>query len=399
MNTADFIVIGGGIIGLSTAREIRRKYPDAKVLLIEKERSCALHASGRNSGVIHAGFYYSADSLKARYTRRGNELLTKYCKERRLAIRQCGKLVVTRNQDELKSLDELLARAKRNGVSLKKISAKEAKSIEPRVKTFESALFSPTTSSIDPGEVLRSMEKDAEREGVRIRYGVAFKKKLKGSILTNQGRFYSGFVVNAAGLYADTVAREFGFSKNYRILPFKGLYLCSDEPAGSLKTNIYPVPDLRNPFLGVHFTVLADGSIKIGPTALPALWREQYGGFENFRFGEFLDVILREGLLFAFSDFDFKRLAVQEIKKMSRTRLTTMSKELLDGITSEKFTKWSRPGIRAQLVDIRKRRLEMDFVIEGDEKSIHILNAVSPALTCAIPIAQHVCERMDNRLK
>ncbi len=399
MNTSDFIIIGGGVLGLTTALEIRRHYPDAKVLIIEKELSCGLHASGRNSGVIHAGFYYSVDTLKAKYTRRGNELLTKYVKERKLAIRECGKLVVARNQEELTSLDELLARGKRNGVPLEKITEREAKSIEPRVKTFESALFSPTTSSIDPEEVVRSLEKDAERAGVKIMYGVEFKKKLKHSILTNQGRFYAGFIINTAGLYADTVAREFGFSNNYRILPFKGLYLYADESVGSLKTNIYPVPDLRNPFLGVHFTVLVDGRIKIGPTALPALWREQYSGFKNFKLGECLDVVMREALLFAFSDFDFKRLAVQEMQKMSRSRLTTMSKDLLDGIKTDKFTKWGRPGIRAQLVDIKKRRLEMDFVIEGDEKSIHVLNAVSPAFTCAMPIAQHVCESIKNRLK
>jgi L-2-hydroxyglutarate oxidase LhgO len=205
--------------------------------------------------------------------------------------------------------------------------------------------------------------------------------------------------VNAAGLYADKIAREFGFSEKYKILPFKGLYLYSDEPRGSVKTNIYPVPDLRNPFLGVHVTVTAEGLAKIGPTAIPAFWREQYSGMENFRVGEFMDLTLRQMSLLGCSSFDFKKLAIQEMRKYSRRHLVSLSSSLMERVELRHFKTWGKPGLRAQLVDVREKRLEMDFVLEGDDRSIylsmHILNAVSPGFTCAIPFSQYVSEKIQ----
>src|SRR5205814_4283044 len=141
--------------------------------------------------------------------------------------------------------------------------------IEPRVKAVERAIFSPTTSTADPGLVLQAMKADALNEGIAIRVSAAYLKKKNGRVMTRAGDFEAGYVINAAGLYADRVARDFGFSERYRIVPFKGIYLYSEEPAGALRTNVYPVPDLGNPFLGVHFTLLVDGRAKIGPTAIP----------------------------------------------------------------------------------------------------------------------------------
>ncbi len=272
---SDFLVIGGGIMGLSIARELRNSFHGSKVVLIEKEGHCGEHASGRNSGVLHAGFYYTADSLKARFTRDGNRALTEYCESHGLKINKCGKLVVTQNEDELQWLDELMSRAEKNGVDLQMVDQKEAESIEPRVKTCQRALFSPTTSSVDPGEVMAQLHKDALAEGVEVHVGVRYLQRTAKGIETSAGDYNARYIINCAGLYADTIGRDFGFSKHYRILPFKGLYLYSDEPPGSLRTHIYPVPDLRNPFLGVHFTVTAQGAVKIGPTAIPAFWREQ----------------------------------------------------------------------------------------------------------------------------
>ena len=264
----DFLIIGGGVIGVNLALQAKKSYPDAVVTLIEKEADCGEHASGRNSGVLHAGFYYTADSLKARLTRDGNRQLTEYCAERNLGINHCGKLVVAKNADELPVLDELLVRARHNGVELQDISAAEAAEIEPRVRTYERALFSPATASVDPREVMREFVADARRSGVRILNGTRYLGTRIGGISTTQGDIDSGYVINAAGLYADRVARDFGFAENYRILPFKGLYLYANDTSAPLRTNIYPVPDLRNPFLGVHFTVTASGAVKIGPTAI-----------------------------------------------------------------------------------------------------------------------------------
>ena len=396
--TSDFLVIGGGVIGISVARELRKRFSDSRVTLIEKEQRCAEHASGRNSGVLHAGFYYSADSLKAKFTREGNRLLREYCEYKKIPVNKCGKLVVTKDASELLSLDELLKRGRNNGVVLEEITAEEAQNIEPRVLTYERAIFSPTTCSVDPLVVVKSLEQDARAEGVNIHYGEKYVKKKDHAVITTSGTYHAGYLVNAAGLYADRIARDHDFSENYRILPFKGLYLYSDEPPGAIRTNIYPVPYLKNPFLGVHFTVTANGHVKIGPTAIPAFWREHYQGLSNFSFSEFLDVVMRELNLIAFSDFDFKKLAWEEIRKYSRSRMVSLAGSLAKEIKGQNFRRWAKPGIRAQLVDIRKRKLEMDFVLEGDDQSMHILNAVSPGFTCCMPFSRYVCEEIAKKL-
>jgi L-2-hydroxyglutarate oxidase LhgO len=398
MITTDFLIIGGGILGLNVARELKQTFSDSRVILTEKESSCGLHASGRNSGVLHAGFYYSPDSLKASFARLGNHMLTEYCVSRKIPINKCGKLVVAKDLDEHAALDEMLRRGRTNGVELEDITDREALSIEPRVKTCERAIFSPTTSTVNPNQVMESMARDALDAGVEIHCGVSFLGKNSNGILTSRGIYQAGYVVNAAGLYADKIAREFGFSEKYRILPFKGLYLYSSEPPGSIKTNIYPVPDLRHPFLGVHFTVTAEGKTKIGPTAIPAFWRENYVGFENFVFSEFVEVLTRElGLLFS-SDFRFKQLAFEEIRKYCKSRMVSLASLLASNVGKDNYKTWGKPGIRAQLIDIKTQKLEMDFVVEGDDRSMHILNAVSPAFTCSIPFSRYVCEKIKSRL-
>lgn len=398
MISSDFIVIGGGIIGINVARELKKIYSDSKVVLIEKEKECGLHASGRNSGVLHAGFYYSPDSLKAKFTRLGNQLMTEYCETRDISINKCGKLVVAKDTNDLKSLDELVNRGKKNGIQIEEITEDDAKEIEPRVKTCGRALFSPTTSTVNPEQVLRAMKDDVVYEGVEIHSDVCFIGRNGNKICTSKGDYQAGYVVNAAGLYADKIALKYGFSERYRILPFKGLYLYSDEPAGALRTNIYPVPDLRNPFLGVHFTVTVDGHTKIGPTAIPAFWREHYQSFDNFQFSELAEIVSREIGLFFSSNFDFTRLAVEEIKKYSKTRMVSLASALIENIRKENYNRWGKPGIRAQLLDIKEKKLQMDFVLEGDDRSMHILNAVSPAFTCSIPFSQYVCKEIQSRL-
>ena len=397
MILSDFLVIGGGIIGINVARQLKNVFPDTRVILIEKEKECGMHASTRNSGVLHAGFYYSPDSLKAKFTRIGNKLLTEYCDSNQIPVNKCGKLVVAKDPGEHIHLDELLKRGRDNGIELEDITEAEAVSIEPRVKTSGRAIFSPTTSSVDPHKVMQSMVHDAVSKGVEIHNGVCFVEKMTSGILTSSGIYQAGYVVNTAGLYADRIAREFGFSSKYRILPFKGLYLYSDEPVGSIRTLIYPVPDLRNPFLGVHFTVTVDGKTKIGPTAIPAFWRENYQGIDRFNLQEFLEIIMREASLFASSNFDFKKLALEEVKKYWRPQMVFLASSLATGVNTENYKRWGTPGIRAQLVDIKAQKLEMDFVVEGDDKSIHILNAVSPGFTCSIPFSEYVCKEIQSR--
>lgn len=349
--------------------------------------------------MLHAGFYYSADSLKARFTRNGNRELTAYCADRGLPLLPCGKLVVASTEADLPGLDELARRGRKNGIEVNELSAREAREIEPRVRTIGRALYSPSTASVDPGAVMQALERDARREGVVVQNGVRYLGRENGALRTSAGRYEAGYVVNAAGLYADRVARDFGFGLAYRMLPFKGLYLYSDEPRGSLRTHVYPVPDLRNPFLGVHFTLTVDGRMKIGPTAIPAFWREQYAGAANFRAAECIDIVRRQLGLLVSSGFDFMRLAWEELRKYSRDRLVALAARLVDGVRPDQYRQWGRPGIRAQLYDTHKRRLEMDFVVEGDDRSFHVLNAVSPAFTCALPFARFVSDAIGDQTR
>ncbi|MGN6185487.1 MAG: NAD(P)/FAD-dependent oxidoreductase [Thermoanaerobaculia bacterium] len=358
----DYLVIGAGIIGLSIARELRRRDRTAKITVIDAASTLAAHASGRNSGVLHAGFYYSPDSLKARFTRIGNERLTEYCVSRKLPIRRCGKLVIARNEEELPRLDELHRRGVTNGVTLSMISAKDANEIEPRAKVFERAIWSPTTSTVDPRAVMQSLLDDAKHERIDVRFNTAWKRSMQ-----------AGRIINAAGLGAVKIASAFGFAQRYRMLPFRGVYLYSNEPRESLRTHLYPVPDPRFPFLGVHFTLTADGAIKIGPTARPSLLH---------------------GAMLLLTQRELRAHAIEELRKSSRKHIVGLAASLAHGVDVHDYTKWGLPGVRAQLYDTRKHALEMDFVLEHDDRSMHVLNVVSPGFTCALPFAEFVVDKM-----
>jgi len=398
-STTDFLVVGGGIVGLTLALELKRRYGDCSVTLLEKEPACGLHASSRNSGVLHAGFYYTADTLKARLTLQGNRRLTAYCRERGLRLSRCGKLVVTTGPADLPGLEELLRRGRTTGVPLEVLSPEEARRIEPRAKTAERALFSPCTATVDPAEVVASLVGDARAAGIAVLTGTAYRARGRGGAVTSAGTIGAGYLVNTAGLYADRIALEYGFSERYRILPFRGRYLLAEPGAPHMRTHIYPVPNLENPFLGVHITRGVDGGVKIGPTATPALWREHYEGWGNFKLGECLSIAAQQTGLLLRNDFGFRRLALAELREYGRRALVRRAALLADGVQAAGFRRWGRAGIRAQLFDIRARRLEMDFRYEGDERSFHVLNAVSPAFTCALPLAEHLAERIAERLR
>jgi len=394
----DFLVVGGGILGVTISRELARCFPGRKIAVIEKESEIGTHASGRNSGILHAGFYYSADSLKAKFTKDGNAALTAYCLERGLRINRCGKLVVAQTENDLAGLDELLRRGRVNAVMLDELTAKEAAEIEPRIRTLDRAIFSPTTAAVDPVEVTYSLARDAAAAGVTIVCSAKYVGRAGATVRTSAGSIECGYLVNAAGLYADRVANDYGFGEHFRILPFKGVYLYADE-SERVRTNIYPVPNLANPFLGVHFTVTTLGRTKIGPTAIPAFWREQYHGWSRFSFLEAADIVPREAMLLARNDFNFRGLAVSEMKKYYRPNLIRLAGGMLKDLDPKRYSHWGKPGIRAQLLDTRTRKLVMDFHVEGDCKSMHILNAVSPGFTSSIPFATHVVEKIAGELR
>ncbi len=399
MLKTDILVVGAGIIGLSIAREINSREPDAKILIIEKEPQPALHASGRNSGVLHAGFYYTPDSFKAKFSVEGNRMLTEYCLSNNLSINRCGKVVVAMNDKELEYLYELKSRGDKNGVTLDLIDEKQLNEIEPNAKTFKNALFSPTTSTVNPKEVVSRISSELiSKKSITAIYNEGFIKRVKKSrLLTKNNEISCKYLINAAGLYADNVAGQFGAGENYILIPFKGLYMKYNDDT-LIRRHIYPVPDKRYHFLGVHFTKTVDGGVKAGPTAIPALWRENYSGLSNFKFREFIDILLADARLYLNNSFNFRDLAHTEIRKYGKKKFIDDAALLTKSIDKSKFGDRLPAGIRAQLVDTRNYKLVNDFIMEHKDNSTHILNAVSPAFTCAFSFSRYVTDKVMERL-
>ncbi|TVL99419.1 MAG: L-2-hydroxyglutarate oxidase [Candidatus Brocadia sp. WS118] len=398
MITTDILIVGGGIVGISIAKELTSRHPDLNIIVIEKEASVARHASGRNSGVLHAGFYYSPDSLKAKFTVEGNRLLTDYCLKHHLTINRCGKIVVAKDEKELGGIFELKRRGDKNGVELEIVDEKRLTVLESNARTFDKALYSPTTSVVNPTEVVEHIAHSL-KGSVKILLNEKFiKREDNSTVCTNTQKIKFRYLINSAGLYADKIAHQFGIGQKYTLIPFKGLYLEYKDTSLICK-HIYPVPNLKNPFLGVHFTITAAGKIKIGPTAIPALWRENYQGLSNFRLNEFFEVLFHETKLFVTNAFHFRSLAFEEMKKYYRNYFIQQAVHLVKKIDINKFGNYLNPGIRAQLLDTETMKLVMDFVVEHGENSTHILNAVSPAFTSAFSFSKFIIDEVEKRIE
>ena len=399
-NKYDYIIIGAGIIGLTIAYRLleRANSQGLNIAILEKEHSVALHASGRNSGVLHAGFYYYADSLKAKFTLDGNKAMKKFCYENDIFVNETKKVVVTNSEDELKGLYELEKRGKANGVDVEIISEGDLVKIDDNVRTYKKALYSPTTASVNPTEVCNKLKEKIENykgSNVDFFFGEGYLRKVGNSkIKTSNNNIFIAEkkIINTAGLYADRIAKDFNFSKDLTIIPFKGIYLKYTNDDKPININVYPVPNLKNPFLGVHYTVTSKNEVKIGPTSIPAFWRENYNFYENFKLDELIEILFQESKLFLLNSFNFRDLAIDEVKKYSRKYFVSLAEKMVKNIDASGFNKWIEPGIRAQLLDKTNNELVQDFVVQGDSKSVHILNAVSPAFTCSFPFADYVID-------
>ena len=391
--TADAAIIGGGVVGLALADAWLARRPGDRVIVFDKEDRLAEHASGRNSGVLHAGFYYAPDSLKARLTRDGNAMLRAFCSEEGVTVRETGKVVVTTAEAELPALDQLAARAEANGVNVELVDEQGLAELEPLARTVGHALWSPTTAVSDPVAVVRALAGRVERRGGQVRLGSTVVAAGPGWVQTaKDGRFEVGHVINAAGLHADTVAHWFGVGEDYRMLPFKGLYWYANWEPGRLQRHVYPVPDARNPFLGVHLTVTVDGKAKVGPTAIPALWREDYGGVTGFSGRELAQIAGLYPKFLRSTHHDVPGLIKAELPKYLRRYLVGQASRLVPSVRSGDFATKGRVGVRAQLLHTPTGRLEMDFVVRDGERSTHVLNAVSPAWTSSLAVADYVVD-------
>ena len=380
----DYLIVGSGIIGMTIAHELTRQNKDIKIAILEKEDDVAKHASGRNSGVLHAGFYYSANSLKAKFTVDGNKLMKEYCALNDIPVKPTQKIVVAKDEKELEGIYELQKRAEANGVETQIISEDEVAKIDSNIKTYKKALFSPNTASVDPKEVCYKLRDSLKANGVEFFFNTSFK----------DCRFDYKYLINCAGAYADKIAQQFGLAHNYTLLPFKGIYLKYLTNKTDIKINIYPVPNLSNPFLGVHYTITSDGSIKIGPTAIPAFWRENYEGFNNFSLKEMIEILYYEAKLFILNSFNFRNLAIEEMKNYSSKVFIQKAKDMVKNIGDD--FKPIPAGIRAQLLNTITNELVQDFVVEHGKNSTHILNAVSPAFTCSFAFAKYVVNEINQ---
>ena len=385
----DVIIIGAGIVGLSIGIALLQARPSLKILIADKEAGPGKHASGRNSGVLHAGFYYSPDSLKAKFCREGNAELRKLCIENEIPVLECGKVVVARNDEENARLDLLLSRGITNGVDLEIHEAKNLEKHEPLAKTHNRYLWSPKTAISDPGAVTTAMVKRFEGMGGKISYGYKVQLNESSGEVSVKG-FDAKYVINSAGAQSDRLARDLGMAKEYAMVPFMGIYRSVEAKKLPLKRLVYPVPHPINPFLGVHFTLTLDGNVKIGPTAIPILGREQYSLASGWSLSDIGQALVATNALIRGSAHSFSDILKSELPKLKQSLLVKESATLVPSARQIKEWKKKPPGIRSQLVNIKSGRLEQDFIVENFHNSTHILNAVSPGWTSAIPFGRWV---------
>ncbi len=394
---ADILIAGAGIIGLTVARELVHQGCD-DILIIEKEEDVAKHASGRNSGVLHAGIYYTPDTLKAKSCLNGNFLMRAYCREKSLPILETGKVIVARNEAEIPVLQELERRATANGAKVELVDERRLQEIEPHAKTCKVALYSHYTAVVDPMRVMLCLKQDLEATGkVRFLFRCQF-LALKGSTtaLTTRGPVGFARFINAAGAHCDKVARAFGVGRNLRLVPFKGLYRkLRKEKSYLVRGNIYPVPDIRNPFLGVHFTRSVHGEVYLGPTAIPALGRENYGLLQGID-REGPSILLRDAVLF-FANDKFREVARTEPKKYVFRFFFHDAAQLMKDLNPGDIVPSDKCGIRPQLVDWDKKELVMDFLLVREGPSLHILNPISPAFTSSMDLARRIVAEFLGR--
>lgn len=387
----DFLVIGAGIIGLSLAKELKLKYGSSSVLVVEKEFGVAEHASGRNSGVLHAGFYYSGESLKAKFCLQGNEELRSLIIRNKLPLRETGKVVVAKNAEELERLEKLFSRGRENGVRLELFEESKLLEYEPLAKTYKKFIWSPNTATGSPLLVSETLLSDFMKLGGEIEFNSTF-NVIKGDYFINDVQVEAGRIINAAGTGALAIAHKFNLGIEYAQLPVLGTYRYTSHTNLGLRRLVYPVPNPKNPFLGVHFTVTVDGEIKIGPSAIPTVSNEFY------KLGD--EISLRDTFSafksiqkMAFKSWPiFSQLVTKELPKIKVNNLLNEGKKIVPSSINVKSWQKLKPGIRAQLVQLNSGNFEMDFQIRDSKDSVHILNAVSPGWTAALPFSKWIID-------
>ncbi len=398
MNEYDVVVIGGGIVGLASAWQILNRDPRLRVVVLEKEREVASHQTGRNSGVIHSGIYYKPGSLKAINCREGKLALQQFCDEHGIRYEICGKVIVAVNDEQVTRLEALEQRGRDNGVSCRRIDLDELKEIEPHVRGV-AALHVPETGIVNYGQVARKLAQLICSAGGEVRTASRVEsvsnKPSTIEISTAADTFSARLAVNCAGLQSDRVGAMLGATGKARIVPFRGEYFTIRPDRGYLCKNlIYPVPDSRFPFLGVHFTRMMDGSIHCGPNAVLAMAREGYQK-TNVSFRDLKDSLMYGGFL-RLAGKHFRTGLGEMYRSLSKGAFVRALQDLVPEIRAEDLAP-APSGIRAQAL-MPDGSLVDDFLIDELDKAISVINAPSPAATASLKIGSQIADRAIARL-
>ncbi len=398
---ADVTIIGGGIVGLATGLALvkNNKVRVGRLIILEAEDQLAAHQTGHNSGVIHSGLYYKPASLKATNCVQGRDAMYRFCKDHGIAHEQCGKLVVASCEEELPALEQLEKRGRQNGLEgIRRLKGAEAKEYEPNVECKQ-ALFVPQTGIVDYSEVCLKMAgliESYEGSVYRQRRVVGYSKDGMGHVLnTQKGDVKTRLLINCAGLQSDRVARMCGIEPRLKIVPFRGEYYeLHDESRALVRNLVYPVPDSRFPFLGVHFTRMIAGGLEAGPNAVLAFKREGYGRI-NFSLRDCASWLFYSG--FWRMAIKFWRMGFAEMWRSWSKRSFLRSMRKLVPLVKKDGIRRGGCGIRAQAV-LPDGRLVDDFRIEMAPGQIHVLNAPSPAATASLAIGRHIADMAIEQL-
>lgn len=392
----DYLVVGGGIIGLTVARELRKRYPAASIALLEKEATLGKHASGRNSGVLHSGIYYDSCTLKAKVCAEGARRMKAFAAEHGINCQHSGKVIVATSPQDLPVIDRLIRNAQESGIRVERLDEEGIRRIEPHAGVYQQGIHCPDTAVIDSNAVILKLHELLTAAGVKIFFhapvvsiDVAARK-----VITPAGEFSYGYLFNCAGASADKVARHYGLGLDYTLVPFKGIYFkLRLERAYLVNANIYPVPDINQPFLGVHLTRVASGEVYAGPTAIPALGRENYGILQGAQLGESLRVGFEISRMYLANHQNFRQLVHTELGKYRKKNFFAAVRKLMPELTCDDLVPSDKVGIRPQLINVREKKLEMDYVIERSADSLHVLNAISPAFTSSLAFAEWLVDQ------
>jgi L-2-hydroxyglutarate oxidase len=396
MTTYDYAVIGGGIIGLSTAMHLGQRYPEARILMLEKEGSPAQHQTGRNSGVIHSGIYYNPGSYKARFARAGSSSMVEFCRKNGVPYEVCGKVIVATQEKELPGLDNLFQRGQQNGLPVRKISPQEVNEIEPHVRCL-AGIHVPITGITDYIKVSRKYLELFQRQGGEAKFENEVRRITDRGrthlIETTAGEYETRFLVNCAGLHSDRITRLAGGEPGAKIIPFRGEYYeLTPNKRHLVKTLIYPASNPAFPFLGVHFTRMIDGSVHAGPNAVLAFKREGYKK-TDFDLRDFCETVSYRGF-WRLARKNFGEGMKELHRSISKSAFVRCLQKLIPEIQSADLVQ-CKAGVRAQAL-LNDGNLVDDFLIIRGHNAIHVCNAPSPAATASLEIARAIVAQVST---